>query len=389
MKKYLIFSLVALLINASSFSQENIGSRIIINSPEVNPDNSVTFRLRAPKAVYVQVFGDFQGQPANMKEGENGIWEFTTTPLLPELYYYSFSVDGLTMRDPNNVYMIRDVASIMNVFIVNGPRGDLYSVQDVPHGNISKIWYDSPTLKMKRRMTVYTPPGYELSKVKYPVLYLLHGAGGDEEAWMDLGRTAQIMDNLIAQGKAEPMIVVIPNGNANQEAAAGYSRDNFNYKPGMGFIGEGQINRPIASYPESFKDIIKYVEQNYRVKNNKASRAVAGLSMGGGHSYTISKDYPNTFDYVGLFSALVGPAVDRDGKINQEIIAQLEKQRNNKFKLYWIACGTDDFLYQRNIQYMKQLDALNFPYVYRESGGGHTWQNWRIYLSEFVPMLFR
>ena len=389
MKKYFIFLSVILLINVSSFSQENIGSRIVINSPEVNPDNSVTFRLRAPKAVHVQVFGDFQGHPVDMKEGENGIWEFTTTTLMPELYYYSFSVDGLTMKDPNNVYTIRDVASVMNVFIVNGAQGDLYSVQNVSHGNISKIWYDSPTLEMKRRMTIYTPPGYELSKVKYPVLYLLHGAGGDEEAWMDLGRTAQIMDNLIEQGKAEPMIVVIPNGNANQEAAAGYSRDNFNYKPNMGFIGEGQINRPIASYPESFKDIIKYVEQNYRVKNNKASRAVAGLSMGGGHSYTISKDYPNTFDYVGLFSALVGPAVDRDGKINQEIIAQLEKQRNNKFKLYWIACGTDDFLYQRNIQYMKQLDALNFPYVYRESGGGHTWQNWRIYLSEFVPMLFR
>jgi enterochelin esterase family protein len=185
------------------------------------------------------------------------------------------------------------------------------------------------------------------------------------------------------------MIIVIPNGNANQEPAAGYSRDNFNYKPGMRGAGASTVAQPRATYPESFKDIIKYVESNYRVIANKASRAIAGLSMGGGHSYTISKDYPKTFDYVGLYSAAVGPARDQEGNVNREVIAQLEKQRDNKFKLYWIACGTDDFLYERNKQYMQQLDEMKFPYTYRESDGGHTWRNWRIYLGEFVPMLFK
>ena len=384
---------VAFVISASIFAQENLQSRAVVNSPEINQDKSVTFRFVAPKAIRVQVVGDFLDprQPVDLKEGENGIWEYTTAILPSELYTYNFIVDGISVKDPNNVYMIRDVASVMNVFIIGGDKGDLYSIQNVPHGNVTKVWYDSPTLNKKRRMTIYTPPGYETSRVKYPVLYLLHGAGGDEEAWMDLGRTSAIMDNLIAQGKAKPMIIAIPNGNPGQEAAAGYSQENFNYKPAMGGGGGAPTTAaaPTATYPESFKDIMNYVESNYRVIGTKATRAVAGLSMGGGHSYTISKDYPNKFDYVGLYSAAVGPATDREGNVNKEIIAQLEKQRDNKFKLYWIACGTDDFLYERNLQYMKQLDELQFPYVYRESGGGHTWRNWRIYLGEFLPMLFK
>ncbi|MDH6359130.1 alpha/beta hydrolase-fold protein [Parabacteroides sp. PF5-9] len=385
--KKLIVCLAAFLCCVSLFAQENLGSRAVVNSPEINPDNSVTFRFVAPKAVQVQVTGDFLNprQPITMKEGENGVWEYTTAPLPSELYTYNFIVDGLAVKDPNNVYMIRDVASVMNLFIIGGDKGDLYSVQNVPHGNVSKVWYDSPTLGMKRRMTIYTPPGYETGKTSYPVLYLLHGSGGDEEAWIDLGRTAQIMDNLITQGKAKPMIIVIPNGNAAQEAAAGYSQENFSYKPAMG----GGTRGGIATYPESFKDIMKYVENNYRVIKKKASRAVAGLSMGGGHAYMISKDYPNTFDYVGLYSAAVGPATDKEGNVNKEVISQLEKQRDNKFKLYWIACGTDDFLFERNKQYMQQLDGMKFPYIYRESDGGHTWRNWRIYLSEFAPMLFK
>ncbi len=388
--KKLSVVLFTLLFSISLCAQESLGSRININSPEVNPDNTVTFRLFAPKAVKVQVTGDFiSGEPRipiDLVEGENGVWEYTTGPLASELYYYNFIVDGLTIRDPSNVYTIRDIAMIMSVFIVGGDKGDLYSVQNVPHGTVSKVWYDSPTLNMKRRMTVYTPAGYNKDSKKYPVLYLLHGAGGDEEAWMDLGRASQIIDNLIAQGKAKPMIVVMTNGNPGQEASAGESQMNFNFKPG--FRGPNN-QQPTASFPESYKDVKAYIEKNYRVIPNKASRAVAGLSMGGGHSYTISKDYPNTFDYVGLFSAAVGPAVDREGKVQNDVLAQLKKQRDNKFKLYWIACGTADFLYDRNIQYMKQLDEMDFPYTYRESDGGHTWRNWRIYLSEFLPMIFK
>lgn len=236
MMKKLCLLAVATMACFSSFAQQALWGVPQITSPEIHADNTVTFRMKAPKAVKVQVTGDFLPTQkiqtpygefdgpgvAELKEGKDGIWEYTTTaPLASELYSYSFVVDGQRMMDPSNVYMIRDVGSVTNVFIVKGGVGDLYSVNNVPHGTVSRMWYDSPTLGMKRRLTVYTPAGYETSGKKYPVFYLLHGMGGDEEAWIALGRTAQILDNLIAQGKAKPMIVVMTNGNASQEAAPG------------------------------------------------------------------------------------------------------------------------------------------------------------------------
>lgn len=235
MRKILFFS-VLMLVCTVAFAQQALWGGAPVISPEIHDNNTVTFRLKAPKAVKVQVtgdflptqkiktpFGEFDGPGVvDLKEGKEGVWEFTTPePLKPELYSYSFIVDDLKIMDPSNVYMIRDVASVTNVFIIGGERADLYKVNDVPHGTVSRIWYNSPTLGMNRRMTVYTPAGYETSGKRYPVFYLLHGMGGDEEAWIALGRTSQILDNLIAQGKAEPMIVVMTNGNASQEAAPG------------------------------------------------------------------------------------------------------------------------------------------------------------------------
>ena len=229
---------VFMLISVITFAQQALwGSQNII-SPEIHPDNTVTFRFMAPKAIKVQVTGDFLPTQkmetqfglvdvpgtVDLKEGKEGVWEYTTPEPLPsELYSYSFIVDGLKTTDPNNVYLNRDVASVTNIFIIKGGQGDLYSVNDVPHGTVARRWYESPTLGKTRRITVYTPAGYETSGKKYPVFYLLHGMGGDEEAWIALGRTAQILDNLIAQGKAKPMIVVMTNGNADQEAAPGES----------------------------------------------------------------------------------------------------------------------------------------------------------------------
>lgn len=390
--------LFAMILSVSSFAQQALWGGQQVNSPEINPDNSVTFRFLAPKAVKVQVTGDFlpatktkiqfgememeMDAPgvADLKEGENGVWEYTSPVLSPELYSYNFIVDGLAVKDPNNVYLIRDVASVTNIFIISGKTADLYCVKDVDHGSVTRRWYDSPTLGTKRRVTIYTPAGYESSKTKYPVLYLLHGAGGDEEAWIALGRTAQILDNLIAQGKAKPMIVVMTNGNAGQQAAPGETAEGL-YKPAM--MGGGSTT-PVASFEASFKDVISFIESNYRVINKKNGRAIAGLSMGGGHTYSISKMYENTFDYMGLFSAAVGMG-DNSGDADD----QLAKQRDNGFKLYWIACGNTDFLYQSNLEYMKKLDGMNFPYVFRESDGGHIWRNWRIYLTEFVPQIFK
>lgn len=390
MKKVFTLVSVMLMAVASLSAQQSLWGGQTAKSPEIHPDNSVTFRLVAPKAVKVQVGGDFiepvmgevggmameVSQPVDMRE-VNGVWEYTTKPLASELYSYYFVVDGMTIKDPSNVYMIRDVNSVTNVFIIPGDKGDIYSVQDVPHGTVAKRWYESPTLGMTRRMTVYTPAGYESSKDKYPVFYLFHGSGGDEESWMDLGRTAQILDNLIAQGKAEPMIVVVTNGNPAQEAAAGYSDENFAYTPAMG----GGTRGGIATFPESFKDVQKFIEANYRTINKKSARAVAGLSMGGGHTFTISKDYPNTFDYVGIFSA--------SGQVTDETRPQLQAMQKNGYALYVIACGNTDFVYQGAINYHNQLNEMGFEHELWESGGGHIWRNWRIYLTDFAQRIFK
>jgi len=402
MKRITILGM-ALLMCTILFAQQALWGDETIVSPEIHEDNTVTFRLRAPKAVKVEVTGDFLAPQkietqfgkfdmpgrVELKEGEKGVWEYTTPePLASELYSYTFIVDGLQMNDPANVAMIRDVASVTNVFIISGDRGDLYKVKDVPHGTVARRWYDSPTLKEQRRITIYTPPGYENSKQTYPVFYLLHGSGGDEEAWIALGRTAQIMDNLIAQGKAKPMIVVMPNGHTQNAAAP--SESAREYKPAMG----GGQREAVASMEDSFGDIINFVETNYRVKKNKANRAIAGLSMGGMHSSAISAQYANTFNYIGVFSAppiatMMARNNEESAKYAAEFVKKLQVQQKNGFTLYWIACGNTDFLYQGVLDSMKKMDEISFDYTYRESDGGHIWRNWRIYLTEFAPMLFK
>ena len=395
MKKYIVVALLCLtgLVQA----QEALFSGQQVSSPQVNDDKTVTFRLSAPQADTVQVTGDFlpsvkvdtpMGKvdgpgKALLTKNEEGVWSFTTSVLAPELYNYAFIIDGFKTTDPANPFLIRDVASVTNIFIVPGEQADLYRVQDVPHGTVASRWYDAKTLGFDRKISIYTPPGYESATAEYPVLYLLHGAGGDEEAWLSLGRTAQIMDNLIAQGKAQPMIVVMPNGNVGQDAAPGAGSDGY-YTPQ--FMTPETMN---GKYEAQFKDIISFVESNYRVKADKAHRAIAGLSMGGYHSLHISRYYPNTFDYVGLFSAAIMAREDKSGAgVYDNFEETLETQKNNGYQLYWIAIGKTDFLYDANTAFRKQLDQMDMPYDYTESEGGHIWRNWRVYLSEFVPLLF-
>lgn len=396
MKKQTVLALLFLL-SVASFAQQALWGAQNIISPEVNPNNTVTFRLQAPKASVVQITGDFlptqqadgpygkydMAGIVDLKKGNDGLWEYTTTePLTPELYSYSFIVDGFKTTDPNNVYLIRDVASLTNVFLVGGGRAELYKVNNVAHGTVTRRWYNSPTLNMTRRITIYTPAGYETSSKKYPVLYLLHGMGGDEEVWMALGRTAQILDNLIAQGKAKPMIVVMTNGNVSQEAAPGESALGF-YKPTM------QLPKTMEGTMEtSFPDVMKFIENNYRTVNSKSGRAIAGLSMGGFHSLHISKQYPDMFDYVGLFSAAIISSKDVKSPIYDDMATKLKIQFSKKPKLYWIAIGKSDFLYKANEDYRKLLDENGYKYTYYETTEGHIWKNWRIYLTEFVPMLF-
>ena len=397
MKRFLFLSAM-LLVCAMTFAQQALWGGAPVVSPEIHDNNTVTFRLKAPKAVKVQVtgdflptqkiktpFGEFDGPGvADLKEGKDGVWEFTTPePLKPELYSYSFIVDDLKMMDPSNVYMIRDVATVTNVFIIGGDRADLYKVNKVPHGTVRRMWYNSPTLGMDRRLTVYTPAGYETSGKRYPVFYLLHGMGGDEEAWIALGRTSQILDNLIAQGKAKPMIVVMTNGNAAQEAAPGESS--------LGFAAPS-MNQPKTmegSFETAFPDVVKFIDKNFRTLANKKNRAIAGLSMGGFHSMHISKQYPDMFDYVGLFSAAIMPGKDVKSPIYDDLEGKLKIQFAKKPALYWIGIGNTDFLYKANEDYRKMLDEKGYKYTYYETGEGHIWKNWRIYLTEFAPLLFK
>lgn len=367
-----------------------------IVSPEVNADGTVTFRLVAPKAITAQVWGDFlpEGTLADMTE-ENGVWTYTSAPLPAELYSYYFVVNGQEMLDPSNVYRYRNIANYYNTLLVSrekGDVGDLYSVHEVPHGDIHEVWYDSPTLQMQRRMLVYTPAGYDKGG-KYPVLYLFHGAGGDEEAWLDLGRVAQIMDNLIADGKAKPMIVVMPNGNLNAQAVAGKWSKGM-YKPSF-----MQHTNPVptASMEQSFLDIQKYVESHFKVLKNRQNRAVAGLSMGGGHTYAVSKEYPGNFDYIGLFSPAILYGINSNFmetnlqslRADQKLSRQIDALKAAKPKLYWIGIGDTDFLYSQNKDYRTYLDEKQFPYEYYENDGGHIWVNWRKYLTIFAQKIFK
>lgn len=390
MKKQMMLAITLFTAMSVSVSaQQALFGGQDITSPEIHEDHSVTFRVHAPNAEEVKISGDWM--PAEgfvpgsvlMEKGDEGIWTHTTESLESELYGYSFSIDGFRTIDPNNAFVSRDISTLTNIFIVDGGQADLYKVNDIPHGSVTRRWYDSPGNDMDRRITIYTPPGYETSREKYPVLYLLHGAGGDEEAWSTLGRATQILDNLIEQGKAKPMIVVMPNGNVIQDAAPGEGRDGY-YKPQ--FMVPKTMD---GTYEETFMDIIKFVENHYRVKADKANRAVAGLSMGGYHSLHISRYYSNTFDYVGLFSAAILPNQNASSKVYEDFDATLKKQMENGYKLYWIGIGRTDFLYDGNMEFKEKLEGMGMPFTYRESDGGHIWKNWRIYLSEFAPLLFQ
>lgn len=387
--KNFLFLTFFLVFTSAGFSQQALGSSGNITSPEVHEDNTVSFRLYAPKAREVKISGEWMPQengstvPSAMMKNTEGVWTYTTEALPSNLYSYSFIVDGLRVTDPNNVHQVRDVATIQNIFIVGNGKADNYSVNDVPHGTVARRWYNSPAHQKDRRITIYTPTGYENSEQEYPVLYLLHGMGGDEEAWIALGRTAQILDNLIAQGKAAPMIVVMPNGNVSQQAAPGESAKGL-YKPNFQLP-----NTMEGSMEATFPDIIDFVEANYRVKANKENRAIAGLSMGGFHSLHISRYYPDTFDYVGLFSPAISPIGKTDSPVYDKIEETLKKQKDNGIELYWIAIGKTDFLYKSVADFRNTLDKIGMDYEYVETEGGHTWSNWRDYLVAFTPRLFQ
>ena len=348
------------------------------------PVQTMEFDMGGQKVTY-----DMPGV-AELTEKQGGVWEYTTPfKVAPEMYTYTYTVDGTQVIDPNNVFVNRDIASLTSVLLVPeaGERSDLYAVHRVPHGTVSKVWYYSATEGFDRRMTVYTPAGYEDNpKAKYPVLYVLHGIGGDEDAWVTQGRATQILDNLIARGEAKPMIVVFTNGNISQEAAplensTGYTRPTMDLPQTM----EG-------TFETAFPEVVKFVDSHYRTIAKKQGRAICGLSMGGFHTLYITLNNPDMFNYSGMFSAAIGTGSEQTAahkEIYENVDGKLATYFSKKPAMLWIGIGKTDFLIESNNGFRAKLDAAGYPYKYMETDGGHIWRNWRIYLSEFVPLLFK
>jgi len=402
--KKLFIAVAALAIGLSANAQQALWGGPSVESPVINEDGTVTFRFMAPKAIKVEVTGDFLptekvevefgGNKMTydapgvgvLKEGKGGVWEYTTPFVVaPDMYNYTFRVDGVSQIDPHNMWVNRDVASLTSVLLVPaaGERSDLYAIHKVPHGTVSKVWYPSATAGFDRRLTVYTPAGYETSKVKYPVLYVLHGIGGDEDAWVTQGRATQILDNLIARGEAKPMIVVFTNGNIACEAAPLENADGY-VNPTMSLPKTME-----GTFEKSFPEIVKFIDSRYRTIAKKQSRAICGLSMGGFHTLNISLNYPDMFNYSGMFSAAIGVSDPSISPLYQDFDKKLATYFAKKPALLWIGIGKTDFLIQSNNEFRAKLDANGFPYKYMETDGGHIWKNWRIYLTEFVPLLFK
>ena len=396
------------------------GPRVV--SPEILSDRKVTFRLLAPKAGTVVLNGNWDlGTNIPMTKDDQGIWSVTIGPLGEQLWGYSFNVDGLKVLDPGNGEYQRDGNRYDNLLMISGPASDLWDFKpEAPHGAVQAVWYPSEILKQKgRRMYVYTPPDYFTSNAKYPVLYLLHGGGGDEDAWVTMGRANVIMDNLIAQGKAKPMLIVMPNGNAPQIVSQGYAygptppRQSVTAPapppvqaaqglgadrgpgapaapgaaapgtpPAAGAPAPGPPQVYQGSYPHSLaSEIVPFIEKNYRVIADKNSRAIAGLSMGGGHTVQATNNNPGVFSWIGVWSA--------GGQNTPEFVSTLTKLKEAGVKHYWIGVGTTDFALSRSETLHEAAKKAELNVSYHTAPGAHYWFIWRQFLGDFGSILFR
>lgn len=382
MKRISFFVVFLWLFAALVCAQQNIGVAHVAPVSPCVVENRVEFILDAPNAEQVLLRADWMSDPVPMqRRASDNKWYYKSEDMQPGLYTYTYVVDGTTIVDPSSIYTMRDVGQLFTYFVVSGSYADNYMIQDVPHGTVSQQWYDSESMGYARRLTVYTPAGYEGGDKSYPVLYLLHGMGGDETAWYELGRASVILDNLIAAGKAEPMIVVMPNGNVAQQAAPGAS------SRGLVAVNFREPRTCNGEYESAFGEIVDYIDTHYRTHRDAAHRAIAGLSMGGYHSFYISANMPTMFGYVGLFSPAINARAEHP--VYADIDAKLSVLREDGLLLYWIAIGRDDFLYEEVSNLRNRLDKIGFPYTYRESALGHQWSNWRLYLTEFLPLLFK
>lgn len=379
-------------------------------SPEILADGRVTFRLLAPEATSVSVSGDWPGgiesTTTPMVKGENGVWSATVGPLKPEFWIYTFSVDGVTTLDPRNIMTRRNTLRIENTLLVPGPESADYMVNAVPHGTASLQWYASPTVNATRRAYVYTPPGYENGTQRYPVLYLLHGGSGDEDAWSSCGRATQILDNLIAQGRAKPMIVVMPNANTTRIAAP-------DLVPAPPALPANRDPGRFPRFPESLvRDLVPFIDRAYRTRTDRESRAIAGLSVGGAQTLYTAFNNLDLFAWVAAFSggypvmpgvaidvppppnaaSLKGPDLTKslDPEKFAALLPQLNAGANDRLRLLYISIGTADTLMTTHGVVKQVLKDKGVKYMLVEFPGYiHEWPVWRVSLRDLLPRLFQ
>jgi enterochelin esterase family protein len=363
-----------------------------VRSPEVLPDGHVTFRLASPKAAEVVLKGNWEtGSGTPLIKGDDGVWSATVGPLAPEFWTYTYSVDGAVTLDPVNSHVVRDGSRYQNSLLVPGRGSTVYENGTIPHGDVLAVWYSSAALKMRRRMMIYTPPGYEGSTIKYPVLYLVHGGGGDETAWDEMGLANVIMDNLIAQGNAKPMIVVMPNAYPNQYAALDIGGLPTGPSHTVGTAGSQDFE---LSENEIVHDIIPFVEKNYRVLANRENRAITGLSMGGGISLSVGLKRLDVFGSVGEFSAgLFGgsagyPPFESIEKISPGFYKD-PAATNKKVKLLYFSVGTEDPRLPFQKKTVEDLRLHKIDLTFKTYPGAHEWKVWRSSLADMAAMLFR
>jgi enterochelin esterase-like enzyme len=376
----------------------------VVISPEVQPDRRVTFRILAPEAQTVELRspGDIPGiggrgvAPPQLTKNADGIWERTVGPLPAGAYRYVFTVNGLTVVDSRNPATSQTNTTVYSLAVV--PGSDVFDTKNVPHGAVASVYYNSTALGGIRRMHVYTPPGYETSRERYPVLYLLHGAGDVDDSWSSVGRAGFILDNLIAANKAKPMIVAMPAGHVNGAGAALGAQVPAAAAQGMPGIGAG----PDPFAEDFLADLLPYIEKHYRVLTDRQSRAIAGLSMGGNQTLNIAIPHLEKFAYVGVFSSGIisgargaAPSAETpsaafgEGWEKQNLAALDNAPKKRGLSLLWFSTGKDDGLIATTRSTVELLKKHGFKPVFLESEGAHTWLNWRDYLSAFASQLFQ
>jgi enterochelin esterase family protein len=365
----------ALAACASALAQAPAAPPPVV-SPEIGADGTTTLRLRAPRASTVELVsgGDIPGLPVRgglaLTKGAEGVWQATLPSLASGAYRYRFNVDGVATNDPSNPQTSQSNGNAWSLFYV--PGNAFMDTRDVPHGAVAEVYYRSSVLGRDRRMHVYTPPGYERDRGTYPVFYLLHGAFDGDDSWSTVGRAGFVLDNLIASGRAVPMIVVMPDGHTTPIQTGG----------GGGLNMEDFVREFAA-------DIKPHVERHYRIRSGRAATAIAGLSMGGAQTLDIAMRDLSSYGYVGVFSSGVFGVRDNDDFETKYRAALDDAALKRGLSLVWFSTGKDDFLIDTTRGSVDLLKRHGFAVAYEESAGGHTWINWREYLNEFAPLLFR